>query len=802
MDALTLPVAPAALPIETPITPMPFGVPADIAQIEQPGDADLVEKALLTFDWENVQLSKSVMQQVLIDADADKRLYDAIGGVDESNAEDQEQDPKTPESAAQSDMIRAQYNEALFGSSDTFKAIAKQSADQPKADTSIRLIKDVWRDYGMEDELDSSLWDYLNSPYSGLKTVVHSRLEPVAENHEVQFSDVAIMDFETQMHAEKKAFQRIGIDEDRGKVIYEVTYTRQIQDCVGEAVDPTCLYMSNRKVRRISDVPSMHQVHCWTYEQIEGGGFGNLDKLGPADASDRVRPVDQAPNQENLHGQENYTNGNFDRWEIWETWGCIPWGKWLRSGAFKDQDLQAFADRYKFDVHQCGFRDETNGNAWVNNNQKWRRFHNKNSKGYFRFATSYLFSKADYPYNIASFIRARRELIGRSYISRLKEWEGIIHAATAMLADNIRYKLYQSVFADSLSGLDKTKWKDSFKRKGYVEMEKGMNRWEDMIKPSGEFFEDMTGPAVSLLNVGKGCMQTYGAPNILMASGNSETATQDTINLEKGTSKITHPLRRWVENVLLPCVTQIRDFNHQNFSGERWIAAEAEAGTAMAKEERPITRQDLTNRFRVVGAVAYDYATRPTKINHMLAMLNISAKVVSPEAYYKLLGSCMELMDIDREIIDAVTNNNGRGTSPEDEIRTMKTNHWAKPKVLPEDDHLRAIMLLDDTAARMDMEEPGSGQMFLGQDNVSEWSRDHLYYLDQQLAMIEEAKAMQGAKGNPKQRPNEGADGKEGETKQGAQGRSPADNAPPGMTGQASMAAMSAGNMGQPGTGL
>lgn len=786
--------------METPIIP---GAVPQLVDAEPPapaGNADLVEKALLQFDWENVQLGKRIMQQVLAEADRDKRVYDALPQVTEKGAEEQESDPKTPESATQSDVIRAQYNSLLFQSSDTFKAIAKQSVDQPKADTSISLIKDVWQDYGMEEEIDGSLWDYLNAPFCGLKTVIHARTEPVAVNHEVPL--LKVQEFEAQMAAENKPVTIIGQDENRGMVIYEVIESRQIQDCVGEAIDPTRLYLTSRKVGKLKDVPSLHYSHVWNYEQIESAaGFRNIDKLGEPNANGRVRPTDQVPNQEDLHGQEDYTNGNFEYWEVWESWGCVPWGRWLRKGAFSYEDLKAFAERYGFDVLQCGFYGD--GGRWINNNQKWRRYH-KEQQPYLLFSTSYLFDKTDYPFNIASYIKGRRELIGRSYISRLFEWENMIHAGAAMLSDNIRYKLYQSVIADQLSGLDKNKWKETFKRKGFVELEIGSGRLEDMVKPTGDLFPDVTPAAGNYLNFGLSRMQTYGLPNIQMAMGDGETATQDTLNLEKSTTKITHPLRRYMDSVLIPCVEQIRDFNHQNFSGERWIAAQGEGGAAIAKEQRPVTRRDLTNRFKVISAVTYDYASRPARLNHILALLNISSQVITPTSFYKLLGAAMELMEMPREIIDSVTDNEGRGTDPQDELNAMKVNKWYQPKVRPDDDHARALIMLTGMIDEMNAANPldEAGSLFAAQENVKMWSADHLYYFNQQQALLEQQAMMADPKGKAEQRPNDGPSDKQGQARQTAQEQSPADNAPPGMAGQASMAAVSAGNVQQPGNGL
>ena len=64
-----------------------------------------------------------------------------------------------------------------------------------------------------------------------------------------------------------------------------------------------------------------------------------------------------------------------------------------------------------------------------------------------------------------------------------------------------------------------------------------------------------------------------------------------------------------------------------------------------------------------------------------------------------------------------------------------------------------ALMIINDKLLKMNAEAPGSGDIFGGQDNVLAWSRDHLYYMQQQMeqmAMMAEQQGT-GPDGKPKQ---------------------------------------------------
>lgn len=704
------------------------------------GDPKRVEAKLLEWHWTNVNHAKMVMGPVLSAIASDEEVYRALPKIVPTSREAEQQDAEvqTPESANQSDVVRSEYHRAMFEGTGVFRCVADPQEAESRAQTTGNVMKQMLEDAGYEDEIDDSLWDFLNSKYGGLKTVIERIQDVDGALEEVPANDIALALAEDSWHRQGTPFSPV--DQTQSSVIYEVSRPHEFLVFVPRAMDPRKILFSDLRKPNIHDVPSIHEAHYWTLADMRKAGFNiTAADLPPPNGTNQHEPQVGAGQRQLSHGGGNVTNPNFKQWEVWESWAEIPWRDWVEDNSLTVEDLIAFAEANGINVAEFELP------------QKWQFFHIEN-KVALRCRTNYLLRRSHYPYNVASFIKRRGELIGDSFISRIKEFEAIVKTLTNMYLDNLRQRIYGSVILDSNSPIDRSKFKSLWQRKGIVELELMGRPVEDMVKFMSEVVPDVARPALDGMMMAQRQLQTFGNPAILMGQGNSETATQDMVNNQRGQQKITAPLRRYAQKVLQPTLENIRDLISLNYDAPRWIREQGEYGAEMARPPKPVTREDITHRFRIVLTTRFDFVDRPIKAQQLTALANIVAPVLAtgtpmPRPFAKLVATILEYQDVPRNVIDEITDNEGRGTNPEEELLVLEYQPFSRIVVRPDDDHLKAQLLLQAKLAQMQMTDPAKAEAFASQDNVQRWLADHQYYFMQEQAQLA-AQQLGGQKGD------------------------------------------------------
>ena len=760
--------------------PVEAALMPEMTEVPVPVDFSVVTNTILKFCKENREHALRQTREMYDRIARARKIYrcEEIGGA-KSTSDYQEigADIQLPEASNHIDTAKGTFYANLFQNNDVWKAEAQENESQDNVDATKAVVDAQLRAKGFTTELERCFHRFLTNPTAGMKACIEVVDEPDYQRLTVPVDQV--IGFLSDQQGQGRSVTSVSeetFEDENGipSVLYDSIGTVTRKYFYSKAVDMRNIAFGD--VRRMDSKaqPSIHELHILNEDEIfYNQAFICTDELGPPDANGEKTAL-RLNDTTSGNGE---INANFREYKIWENWSSLPIVRWMKQGVFTPEQWEAF----------CEFYNITDPNE-ANVPQKWCVIDCESVKAgvgrgaygvILQIKPNYLHLTNEYPYDFASYIDGDTEIIGQSLLERIEPLTKSLNAMHNMFADNLRSMLYQAIGYKSEMDLDENTIRKLFKRNGLAKLE-GNQDLSQMLIFMADHIPDVTRAALSGMGAYANLLGTAGIPDVVQGKGQSETATQDTINNFRGQQKVDSPFRRIVLNVIVPQITKIIGLVYRWFDKAQYITVAGESGAKLGKMPRMITPREITNKIKVIPLATFDFADRPVRAQQLLAALNIAASVVPPPVVIRLLGIALEYQGLDREVVDIVTNNFGVGTDPEDELMTMILNPQDHVAVRPDDNHQMAL----EAAFRYKSMYP---RLEL-QPNFIDYVTKHTIFFQQQQAMTA---AM--PQGKPVQAPADGGpQSQEGATKQAAQLENPSDGgeAATGMTGQGGMGAV------------
>lgn len=568
--------------------------------------------------------------------------------------------------------------EAIFQNTEFFRCTACNGELQSRADATRSVMMNLLHESDMEDEIDALVSRYMKYDYALVKIILErpDEVELVRAPVPIQQAK-AVVD---QLEAIDKPYRVLSDDENDQFVVIECPEVQQGLKIGIRSLDIRNVAFSDGKRRNIQDQPTVHEFHFYTEDELlDIPGLVNLDKRGAPNAVNKHHP--DPVNQLSYTSGTNATAPNFPQWMVTESHQQIPWMRWVERSEFSGADLSAFAD--KFGVVMGEFSIP----------QKWIAVH-KDGDALFHVKPTYHPRRNKHVYYGCSFVPADSELVGQGFYRQIQGVCQLINQLSNMGFDNIRQKLSMSAFVNKFSDVDADKVEQL--RQNYdalveVEMNSGRALKDDVIWLT-EILPDLTQSMLAMTTYLQNRAWVQGAPAVMQGIGRSETATVGNINNTRGQQKLDAPLRRLCNRALVPALEAVRDCVFLYFDKPMFIESAGEEGAKLGKFKL-VTRTDITNRFKIQPLVSYDFISRREKAQALLAGLNILRGIAPPEIMIKNYALFLEWNGVDRYTINELTDNQGKGTNPDDEILVMMLNPTEAmgDRVRMDDDHAACL---------------------------------------------------------------------------------------------------------------
>ncbi len=755
--------------VATPITPI-----GDCAKVER-----VVLPYLKRFETDALRQTAQFHQSV----EADESDYRGKGR-NTGNVRDMGREVEVREAANQVNIVTALYHETFFQSSEGWRAQAINGELQSRADATKSIMDANHAEYDFSQQVMTFFHRFTKFDMAGMKVCL--TYDTVLENLEFdapsQLAEILQGMFDEQGHPlHPLGPTDLMPDGSYSTIRFETPDVKSKANISIRALEMRNIAVSDMK-RNAQSQPSIHEFHFLNEDELhDNGTFRDLDKLGRPNAPNRHHPA--------TIGGMSYTTGinttpaNTPQWMITETHCRIPFTKWLAGGKFQMADLEAFAQKYGFDVAE-GYIPQI-FISW-HKGQEWLG----------KLNPTYSPDRKKHVYFFESFIPGDGELVGQGFLRQIKPMSEWLNQLYNMTFDNLRQRGSLAVLLNSLSPLDATDL-ERLRTDPSAVVQIEMNASADIARDVRflcEIMPDITGPLTNAIVLAQNRTQVDGAPAIIQGTGQADTATQDMVNNQRGQQKLDGPLRRAVFNVIVPCLELERDLTLMHFDGPRLIGEIGEAGTELT-QGRWVNRAQISNRFRIVPTASFDFMNRQAKAQQLLMGLNIIASIATPEILMKNYGLFLESVGFDRTVVNNLTGQAGANTNPDQEIQVMVFNpdEPMETRVRPDDDHFACL-----EAAQYALQKyPQLEQQY----HFNEYRQRHLRYMviqeaqqamaaQQQGGAEEQGEPGDGRKGPPVQPNPNPAMNDQGQTRAIAQHNSPPDGgkSSAGMTGRASPA--------------
>lgn len=782
-----MPMAAPSMPMEPPMPP------------PQAGDSSKVEKVLLKWSYENLQYARKSSQTAWDECDACLLAYRGSQKLPNAKDSADQLDYKidVPILPDQIDDVVAILMEVLSG--DLFRLQAKNGEEQFKADLmkSVALAEMSYRKK-YRPEIAVAAARFVKYPLAGLKSCRGYECGEETQTHTLPgeaYNDNALQasgqDFQGAM--QQAGYKPMGTSAPEptmgldGNHVYPDIYAQKTvpyeKSCFYiEAFDPRKVAWSD-PMRPLSEQFTVHEFRYLTRDDMElWKEVQNLDQLGTPENNNPYEVPNPTANLTQLSVESSpRTNPNFSIYEIAESWQKPPFKKWLGNaeGGTAPEDYDAFA--LKFGIDPSEF-DKV---------QWWCFFHSKDKallKGY----PNYLFNKMKHPYNSTSYFPAERGIKGQSLSQRLSDFAAALYTFVNLYTDNLRLLTYGSLAVADNTGLnDPQELLARLNQPKGIAVVKGNRPLADMLQWREVY--DATGPALNGIGFFKNSIEGFGVPPAMTGEAHANTATQDSINQNRGQTRINAPLRRFVEEAVLPAVEDVILMIFANFTTPQYVDILGENGELMG-QNKYITPMDITSKFEIEPVGSFDIMDEQNKSNLLLGLIKVIGPFIAmgqmPPQLGKIVEMILEKNRFSISEIDEVMNSVGTHTNVMQEIAYMAQAPTNDPEVRPDDPHAMCIQMV-----QMAIQ---NGQLDPNAPNVQKYLMAHQGLLAQQQMMAQQQAAMQpqqGGQGAPHQPQNTIGQKHDQNTsaRQGGQNVSPPDQGTQtaaGMTGTAGLGAM------------
>lgn len=749
------------------------------------GDKSKVEEVLLPWLNEQAKHALTQMQSFHSSCEAIENAFRGDNSLtDQDSAGDLGTIIELREAFNQTRVVTAVMNENMFANSDMFRVQAENGELQSRADATASIMRAMLRDGRFLEEAYNFWYRFNKYDMAGLEIVVSfdDYIEHVRETLGVQEAEAKIAkltmeneqaadNFGAEDAAQPRPFRVI----DRSDVQPDGTYTKiiietpEVRSKVNiyiKALEPRNFALSDPKEPDINRQFSIHKFMYYNHWQLDNDPvFRNVDKIGAPNSRDRHHPrtISSVP----FATGTGATPQKAPLWEITKSDAPPPWPKWLRKGRFTVPDLRDFAQFYGFDLAECFVPSI------------WEAWH-KEQEVLLHIRPTINPRRVHHNYRIASWVHGDSEAIGQGFFRIVKPLSDLKSRLANMYFDNTRQRMSLAGFINTMSPLEREKVAEL--RKSYdmlmeVEIPSGQLLKEQLITLS-ELIPDCSAQAMTLLSYVDNQGQMQGAPAVIQGFGDSETATQDSMNDRRGQQKIDDPFRRAVFNAFVPMWEMQRDLIFRHFDNARFISIAGEEGVALGKSKW-VNPEMITNRFVIIPLASFEFMDRRAKAQSLIMAMNILAQDPTNPILLKQYALFLEVNGWDRWTINYLTNNLGAGTNPDEEIMVMvnNTEEDMASRIRPTDNNIACLQ----AASRAIAEYPQLTEQW----NFTAYIQKHMDEMAAKWAM-----AMQmgtGAQGPPMQpNPNPPMD-EESATRSEAQSGSPPDDgmAQAGLTGAA-----------------
>lgn len=521
--------------------------------------------------------------------------------------------------------------------------------------------------------------------------------------------------------------------------------------------------------------PTVHEFSYLTANELRSAHYRNIDKL-EKDGSPISDTNSQNPGS-TVHVSTTSGNLIVPVYEKCESWLELPFEKAVRDGEFSEEELRVFLIENGIPVEEVRYPS-----------YKWVVHHNCD-KVLLGIETSYRADKSQHAFLADSFVHADGEATGNSLMERLSNVCSNLLAFLNMTARGIKKNLYGSRIISDRIGMSESDIKRLDQFGGTVVVEGNLTDVEAEIHTMQ--FPDVSRMGMGMVQLFEDKKRGLGVPSILAGEGQAETATQDSINNQRGQTVVNDAFRR-MRSLLCESYMMHLDVMVNSFTQARYINIMGEDGATMTR--RWTMPREITDKLDIVPMMSFNDAEKQRMIQFLLGLMNVVAPVMGPGAVKSLLVLSMEKFGIDQSDIAKIEESEGSLTSVQQEIETMLQDPQYQVKVRMEDPHSVCIQM-----AQMAMAQEASRYESMGappppMDNLMEYVQIHEGMLEQQRLMEAMQQMMAGGgpglQGKPVQGRSDGGPGdEEGGARQTGQAVGVGNQGPmsaAGLTGQGS----------------
>lgn len=547
--------------------------------------------------------------------------------------------------------------------------------------------------------------------------------------------------------------------------------------------------------RPIPEQHCMQKANYWTREEMESFGF-DVSELGDPNSGGRHRPT---PNtSEMISTTAPMNTGPFNTHEIWENTARIPWQTWIESGDINQLDLQVFAEKRRLSPAEGDYGFKTGDFA----PGVYNKFFHKSSQGLPSPGASpgngaVLLAASPNPLCAqpktmpmwgASFTPPDADAVGRNLAQRQSEMNAAANLSFNNWQDNLRRRGRKSFFVGGNFPGGKDKYAQIHVPGAAVISPGGMDPREAIFPWEVEDITDSTLKALAFM---QSDVRDKGVNSAMQGESNVDTATEASINANKGAVKITSAFRRWMRHVYAPALRALAVEVALSYKYEDYIRVCGETGAAMKGVDYRSADEVLT-KFEIAPVATFDFALKLRKMQSITQIANIFGPFLSPPEIRSLLSLALRSSDFTEQEVQEIQGSAGTITDVFDEIKAMLADPSVQPVVRPDDNHLMVMQV----AQQIEASSPQIAAQLESQPNYQRWKAEHMAGLQAMVAQAQldhpaPAPPGQNGKRDAQPPPKNGSSPKTPEqtnTRQMAQLASPPDmgmDTNSGMTGRA-----------------
>jgi hypothetical protein len=663
------------------------------------GNAEKVRTWLLNWLWSNTKHAKDQTATFHAALDAAELSFKGKQFAPPKDASKQQgSEIEFEEHKNQVNIVTAVMAKNVKRSGRTFRVQAINGEIQSRADATQAVMDAELEETGWEREIYRMLFRFNKFDSAGMKLICD--FSEVVEPRRYEIAVDEVIPHMGEMDMQGKPYSVIGPADqtepngDFNKVLFETHEVKSKMRVGGKALEMRNIVVLDPKRPSMQQQPYIGESHIYTEDELEDNTMFrvNWDKMGAANANDKHSPTTETPAQATGTGG---TSPNFKQWEVWESHSQIPWKRGLRKQDFNQYDLDAFIKEERGPESSSGDCDIP---------QNWIVYHVEN-KALLKIDPTYHPDKKAHVYYTCSYVEGDTELFGQSFMRQVQPLSNGMNMFANQALDNARTRGDISAFVDTACDLTPA---------NFAEIRDGRNKMVAMEFPGGRTVKDCMAFVGEIIpntfpdnmagyTLCKQEARTFGAPDVIQGRAGSETATQDTMNNERGQEKIDYPFGRVIMDVAVPILQGVRELVFKHFDNPRIISIAGEEGATL-NEPRVITRGQITNRFKIIPMANFDF-NQQWRATMLLQAMNIVGRVAPPETLMKIFALFLEYNGEDRHRINELTDNVGRGTNAEQELRVMMYNYDERmqDRLRADDDPLERLM-----AIRRIMGDPAS----------------------------------------------------------------------------------------------